>query len=92
MYIYGSVGPFHLMEVPTTRLPNIKNINVAPLELQNAYLLLRQNHTLPLYHAFVIDMVLAMGHGIPAPSEAIDVKHQSALLGGDGDSNAIKHR
>ena len=36
---------------------------------------------------FVIDMVLAMGHGIPAPSEAIDVcfsKHQSALLGGMG--------
>ena len=22
-----------------------------------------------MYHAFVIDMVLAMGHGIPAPSE-----------------------
>ena len=50
---------------------------------------------LPLYHAFVIDMVLAIGHGIPAPSEAIDVcfsKYQSALLGGDGDSNAIKRR
>ena len=24
MHIYGSVGPFHLMEVPTTRLPNVK--------------------------------------------------------------------
>ena len=49
----------------------------------------------PLYHAFVIDMAHAMGHGISAPSEAIDVcfsKHQSALLGGDADSNAIKRR
>ena len=24
MHIYGSVGPFHLMEVPTIRLPNVK--------------------------------------------------------------------
>ena len=32
---------------------------------------------------------LARGTGIPAPSDAIDVcisKHQSALIGGDGDS------
>ena len=32
---------------------------------------------------------LARGPGIPAPSDAIDVcisKHQSALIGGDGDS------
>ena len=32
---------------------------------------------------------LARGVGIPAPSDAIDVcisKHQSALIGGDGDS------
>ena len=32
---------------------------------------------------------LARGAGIPAPSDAIDVcvsKHQSALIGGDGDS------
>ena len=26
MHIYGSVGPFHLMEVPTTRLPNVKTL------------------------------------------------------------------
>ena len=26
--------------------------------------------TLPLYHAFVIDMVIAMEHGIPASSES----------------------
>ena len=26
--------------------------------------------TLPLYHAFVIDIVIAMGHGIPASSES----------------------
>ena len=34
---------------------------------------------------------LANGAGIPAPSDAIDVcvsKHQSALIGGDGDSSA----
>ena len=34
-------------------------------------------------------MDLARGAGIPAPSDAIDVcisKHQSALIGGDGDS------
>ena len=24
IHIYGSVDPFHLMEVPTTRLPNVK--------------------------------------------------------------------
>ena len=32
---------------------------------------------------------LARGAGIPAPSDAVDVcvrKHQSALIGGDGDS------
>ena len=43
------------------------------------------------YHALVIDMAHAIGAGIPAPSEAIDVcfsKHQSALLGGDGDSSS----
>ena len=34
---------------------------------------------------------LANGAGIPAPSDAIDVcvsKHQSALIGGDGDSRS----
>ena len=34
---------------------------------------------------------LANGAGIPAPSDAIDVcvsKHQSALIGGDGDSSS----
>ena len=37
---------------------------------------------------------LARGAGIPAPSDAIDVcvsKHQSALIGGDGDSQ-LHHR
>ena len=36
-------------------------------------------------------MVHAIGAGIPAPSDAIDVcisKHQSALIGGDGDSSS----
>ena len=34
---------------------------------------------------------LANGAGIPAPSDAIDVcvsKHQSALIGGDGDPSS----
>ena len=42
-------------------------------------------------HALVIDMVLTKGAGIPAPSDAIDVcisKHQSALIGEDGDSSS----
>ena len=41
----------------------------------------------PLHMTMVWD--LARGAGIPAPSDAIDVwvsKHQSALIGGDGDS------
>ena len=41
----------------------------------------------PLHMAMV--WYLARGAGIPAPSDAIDVcviKHQSALIGGDGDS------
>ena len=36
-------------------------------------------------------MVHAIGAGIPAPSDAIDVcvsKHQSALIGEDGDSSS----
>ena len=36
-------------------------------------------------------MVHSIGTGIPAPSDAIDVcfsKHQSALIGGDGDSSS----
>ena len=36
-------------------------------------------------------MVDAIGAGIPAPSDAIDVffsKHQSVLIGGDGDSSS----
>ena len=36
-------------------------------------------------------MVDAIGAGIPAPSDAIDIcvsKHQSALIGGDGDSSS----
>ena len=39
------------------------------------------------FHALVIDMVLAKGAGIPAPSDTIDVcvsKHQSALIEGMG--------
>ena len=42
------------------------------------------------YHALVIDMAHAIGAEIPGLSKAIDVcfsKHQSALLGGDGDSS-----
>ena len=38
---------------------------------------------------------LANGAGIPAPSDAIDVcvsKHQSALIGGDGDSSSTTGR
>ena len=40
---------------------------------------------------WVIDMAHAIGAGISAPSDAIDVcvsKHQSALIGGDGDSSS----
>ena len=40
------------------------------------------------FHALVIDIVPAIGAGIPAPSDVIDVcasKHQSTLLRGDGD-------
>ena len=68
--------------------------NVAPLALKNAYLWLclkshifwsnllawGYRHTLPLYHAFVIDMVLANEAEIPAPSEV-----SMFALGGDGD-------
>ena len=42
-----------------------------------------------LHMTMVLD--LANGAGIPAPSDAIDVcvsKHQSALIGGDGDSSS----
>ena len=42
-------------------------------------------------HALVIDMAHAIGSGILAPSDAIDVcvsKHQSALIGGDGDPSS----
>ena len=40
-------------------------------------------------------MGYAIGAGIPAPSDAIDVcasKHQSALIGGDGDSSSTVDR
>ena len=43
----------------------------------------------PLHMTMVWDRVI--GAGIPAPSDAIDVcvnKHQSALIGGDGDSSS----
>ena len=43
----------------------------------------------PLHMTMVWD--IANGAGIPAPSDAIDVcvsKHQSALIGGDGDSSS----
>ena len=48
-------------------------------------------YTLVLLFSLRMTMVwvLARGAGIPAPSDAIDVcvsKHQSALIGGDGDS------
>ena len=42
-------------------------------------------------HALVVDIAHAVGAGIPAPSNAIDVcasKHQSALIRGDGDSSS----
>ena len=44
---------------------------------------------LPLHMTMVWDH--AIGAGIPAPNDAIDVcinKHQSALIGGDGDSSS----
>ena len=34
MHIYGSVGPFYLMEVPTTRLPNVKMLLRWPSRMQ----------------------------------------------------------
>ena len=45
----------------------------------------------PLHMTMVWD--LAVGSGIPAPSDAIDVcisKHQSALIGGDGDPTPLQ--
>ena len=46
---------------------------------------------LPLYYAFVIDMVIAMGHGIPASSESRFIHAvNKASSERDGDSNAIK--
>ena len=42
-------------------------------------------------HALVVDIAHAIRAGILAPSNAIDVctsKHQSALIGGDGDSSS----
>ena len=53
------------------RLPNVKMLLHWPSRM-HIYCSV-ENRTLPLYHAFVIDMVLSMGHGISAPSEAIDV-------------------
>ena len=46
--------------------------------------------TLPFYHTFVIDMVIAMRHGIPASSESRfihAVNKASSERDGDGDSN-----
>ena len=51
------------------------------------FLWLRCEVVFPMHMTMVWD--LANGAGIPAPSDAIDVsKHQSALIGGDGDSSS----
>ena len=52
-------------------------------------------HTLPLYHAFVIDMVLTIAHGIPASSESRfihEVNKASSEQDGDGDSMRTEGR
>ena len=44
-------------------------------------------------HALVVDIGHTIAAGIPALSDAIDVcasKHQSALIGGDGDSSSSR--
>ena len=56
---------------------------MAPLALFNE----GYQRTLPLCHAFVIDMVIAMGHGIPASSESRfihSVNKASSERDGDG--------
>ena len=85
---------FNLKEVPTTRLPNVKML-LRWSSRMHICCFVEIALYLSLYHPLVIDMVIAIGHGIPAPIDAIDVcvsKHQSALIGGDGDSNAIERR
>ena len=69
---------FYLMEVPTTRLPNVKMLLDWPSRMY-------------IYGFVEITLYLCTMHWSLAPSEAIDVcfsKHQSALLGGDGDSSS----
>ena len=69
------------MEAPTMRLSNVKMLLCRPsrcifmalFEIAHFWsnsIACGYQCTLPLYHAFVIDMVIAMEHGIPASSES----------------------
>ena len=72
---------FHLVEASTMRLPNVNMLFCLPLEcifmalFEIAHFLSNliawgYQRTLPLYHAFGIDMVIAMEHGISALSKS----------------------
>ena len=75
-----------------------KHKSVAPLALKNAYLWLSRPSLMRGYEDSFPCMSqwdLAIGSGILAPSDAIDVcvsKHQSALIGGDRDSTPLQGR
>ena len=72
MHIYGSVGPFHLMEVPTMRLPNVK-------------MLLRWPSRMHIYCFVEITLYLCTMHLLLIWSLLMQLKSSCYERGGDGD-------
>ena len=66
--VNGGTGPFFYMMEQFVSMGVRDHFQILWLHWHS--LMRRYQRTLPLYHAFVIDMVIAMGHGIPASSKS----------------------
>ena len=89
MYIYGSIGPFHLLEVPTTRLPNVKMLLCWPSRM-HIYCFAEIALYLCTMHLLLIwSLLMELKSGHRAKSRCLLKQTSSYERGGDGDFSSI---
>ena len=85
MHIYGSIGPFHLMEVPTIRLPNVKMLFCWPSRM-HIYCFVEIALYLCTMHLLLIwSLLMELKSRHRAKSRCLLKQTSSYERGGDGD-------
>ena len=85
MHIHGSVGPFHLMEVPTTSLPNVKMLLHWPSRM-HIYCFVEIALYLCTMHLLLIwSLLIELKSRHRAKSRCLLKQTSSYEQGGDGD-------